>query len=200
MDRVDGLDDSPSSTGGHVHVEQNHVRKPFFDEFYGRRHLVRLPDELDCVSERAANTSAKQVMVVDEEYPRHSGGVHGRPGWRGRLSSTSVPSPGTERITAVPPWRCILPRIDSAIPLRSPATASESNPAPRSLTNIDTLLGSASTKIDTELAPDHFAAFTVASLPAAKSSRSSSSSGASPTVTASRATPCAASTSRSICS
>ena len=74
-----------------------------------------------------------------------------RLGWRGRLSSTSVPSPGTERMTAVPPWRCILPRIDSAMPLRSSATASVSNPAPRSRTNMDTLLGSASTKIETEL-------------------------------------------------
>src|ERR1035441_8953022 len=54
--------------------------------------------------------------------------------------------------------------------------------------------------MDTELAPDHFAALTVASLPAARSALSSSSSGASPTVTASTATPWAASTSRSICS
>ena len=114
------------------------------------------------------------------------------------VSDTSVPSPLVLRITAEPPRRAIRPRIDSVTPLRSGGTESGSNPRPRSRTNSDTSSGSTSANTKTTSAPDHFTAFTVASRPAASSARRSSSSSQSPTVTASTATPCWASTSCSI--
>ena len=134
-----------TTTAGHVDVEQHDVGQPLGDQLDGGRDLVGLPDDLDGVAELAADPGAEEMVVVDEEDRWLVGGAHCRPGLRGTLSSTSVPSPGTERMTAVPPWRCIRPRIDSAMPLRSPAIASGSNPAPRSRMNMDTRFGSAST-------------------------------------------------------
>src|SRR6516164_7050086 len=114
-------------------------------------------------------------------------------------SDTSVPWSGALRMLAVPPWRAIRARTDSARPLRSAGTAAGSNPLPRSLTNTDTSAGSTSANSETTGAPDHFTALTVASRAAASKAARSSSRAQSPTVTASTATPCWASTSCWIC-
>src|SRR5208283_5326163 len=127
-----------------MHVEQHDVRAPLGYQLDSGRHLVGFANDPDRVAKLAADAGAEQMMVVDEEYRRYLGGGHPRPGRLGMLSSTSVPSPGTAWMTAVPPWRCIRPRIDSAIPLRSSAMASESKPLPRSRTNMDTRFGSTS--------------------------------------------------------
>ncbi len=115
---------------------------------------------------------------------------------RGIVSVTFVPSPGADCTVASPPCRLIRPRMDSATPLRSPGTAAGSKPLPRSRTATLTLSGSTSANTEITAAPDHLAAFTVASLAAASSALRCSSSGQSPTVTTSTGTPCLASTSR----
>ena len=110
-----------------------------------------------------------------------------------------VPSPSALTTLAVPPRRAIRPCTDSARPFRSPGTAEGSNPFPRSRTTIDTSSGSTSANSEITPAPDHFAAFTVASRAAASRAFRFSSSSQSPTVTASTGTPYRASTSCWIC-
>src|SRR5206468_528506 len=57
----------------------------------------------------------------------------------GSTSSTSVPSPGADRISAVPPSLLSRPRTESRSPRRSSGTVSGSKPLPRSRTNTCTL-------------------------------------------------------------
>ncbi len=115
------------------------------------------------------------------------------------FSVTLVPSPGAVVTVAVPPRRVIRPCTDSASPLRSAGTASGSKPFPRSRTTSDTSPGSTSANSEMTLAPDHLAAFTVASRAAASRAFRLSSSSQSLTVTASTGTPYLASTSSWIC-
>ena len=48
------------------------------------------------------------------------------------VSSISVPSPGVDLTTALPPWRSMRPRIESRTPRRSSGIESMSKPRPRS--------------------------------------------------------------------
>ena len=108
---------------------------------------------------------------------------------RAIVSVTLVPSPGVDCTVASPPCLLIRPRMDSATPLRSPAPRPGRSPCrgpdrDRDLIRLD--LG----EHRDHAAPDHLAAFTVASLAAASSALRCSSSGQSPTVTTSTGTPC----------
>src|ERR1022692_3847069 len=215
--RVRGLDrrdDGLPAAAGQVHVEQHHIGQAAGDQRDRGLHVIRLADDLDLVAELGPDPGAEQAMIVNEDDPGpviglwpaavlagRAGRVHARLGWRspaarGIVRDTSVPSPWAVRTVADPPRRVIRACTDSVSPFRSPGTARGSNPRPRSRTNSDTSAGSTSAKIDTTLAPDHFTALTVASRAAASRAARSSSRSQSPTVTASTATPCWASTSR----
>src|SRR6516165_1971175 len=200
MRRLDRLDHRLAAAAGQVHVEQHHVGQHRGDQLDRGLHVVRLAHHVDLPAELGADPGAEQAMVVDQDDPR---GAHVRPaGWataRGIFSDTLVPSPGAVLTVAVPPRRAIRPWMDSARPLRSSGTASGSKPCPRSRTTSDTSPGSTSANSEITLAPDHFAALTVASRAAASSAFRFSSSSQSPTVTASTGTPYLASTSRWIC-
>src|ERR1022692_1795514 len=215
--RVRGLDrrdDGMPAAAGQVHVKQHHIGQAPGDQRDRGLHVIRLADDLDLVAELGPDPGAEQAMIVNEDAPGpviglwpaavlagRAGRVHARLGWRspaarGIVRDTSVPSPWAVRTVADPPRRVIRACTDSVSPFRSPGTARGSNPRPRSRTNSDTSAGSTSAKIDTTLAPDHFTALTVASRAAASRAARSSSRSQSPTVTASTATPCWASTSR----
>ena len=71
---------------------------------------------------------------------------------RSMVSSTSVPSPGSLRISARPPCRFMRPIIDSRMPRRSSGTASGSKPGPRSSMNTR-----ASPSLDLGVEPDRAA-------------------------------------------
>jgi len=84
------------------------------------------------------------VMVVYEEDPgTRVAFTRGLRAWQAELDFGPLSRHGTD--DRGPPLRCILARIDSAMPLRSSATASVSKPAPRSRTNMETRFASTST-------------------------------------------------------
>ena len=184
-----------------VHVEQDDVREAGGDPVNRGLDVLGLPHHLHLVAELGPDPGPEEGVVIDDEHARFAayrpgtaGNGHARLGWRltarrGMCRDTSVPSPGALRTVAEPPRRRIRAHTDSASPLRSPGTAAGSNPQPRSRTNSDTSAGSASANSDTSLAPDHFAALTVASRAAASTASRSSSSSQSPTVMASTVTP-----------
>src|SRR6516164_6054678 len=186
-----------AATAGQVHVEQHDLGQDRADRGDRRHHIVGLAHDLHVVTEFGPHPGPEQPVVIHDEHPR-PGAAHA---WlasvtlRGMVRDTSVPSPGALRMAALPPRRDILARTDSASPLRSAGTVPGSNPLPRSRTNTETSAGSTSAKIEMTLAPDHFAALTVASRAAAIIAVRSSFSGQSPTRTTSTATPCCASTS-----
>src|SRR5579875_1389505 len=196
------LDHGLPASEREVHVEEDHVGESLEDHLDGGSDLVGLAHHLDGVAELGAHAGAKEVVVVDQEHP----GAPSRPGrsgaqrglTRATLSSTSVPAPGDVRTTARPPLRCIRATIDWAMPRRSGVTAPRSNPEPRSRTNTDTRSSSTSANRDTDGAPDHLAAFTVASRAASRRARIFSSSSQSPTTTSSTTTPWDPSTSAPI--
>src|SRR5262249_31268097 len=163
--------------------------------------------------ELGAHAGAEQAMVVDEHHPGRPGGAGrglvahrrcpsdgaacaaGPAAARGMVSVTFVPSPGADCTIASPPCLPIRPPMQSATPFLWAGTAAGSKPLPRSGTVMLTLSGSTSANTEIPAAPDHLAALTVASRPAASSGLIRSSSGQSPTVTTSTGTPCSASTS-----
>src|SRR5439155_5814631 len=196
MGATDRVDHRPASAVRHVDVDKDDVGLALPDELDRGVHLVGVTDDVDRLTQLGPDTRPEQVMVVDQEHADLAL-AHVRATRRGIVSSTSVPSPGALRMTARPPCRSSRPRIDSVMPLRSAETAVGSKPTPRSRTNSDTCSCSTSANNVTAAAPDHLAAFTAASRPAATSAARSSSSGQSPTVTASTATPWVASTSAS---
>src|ERR1700722_18382125 len=204
-------DDRVPAAARQVHIEQHHVRELARDQLDGRGDVIGLAHDLDLPAELGPHPRAEQAVVIDQDDPRRAlvaavGRAHrrrpsaaaGPAGARPRaiVSVTFVPSPSVDCTVALPPCLSIRPRMDSATPLRSAGTEFMSNPLPRSLTATSTLSGSTSAKSEITLAPDHLAAFTVASLAAARSALRCSSSGQSPTVTTSTGTPCLASTSR----
>src|SRR5690606_18882169 len=145
---------------------------------------------------------AEQRVVVDQEHPhrqrhrpsspsaRPGHGCCPSPAARGTVmvSVHSVPPPGDVLTSAFPPYRSILPRIDSATPRRSTATAAGSNPRPRSRTNTEASGRSSSAYTLMVSTPACFAAFTIASRAAATSAVVSSVTGTSPTTTGAIAT------------
>ena len=126
--RRDLHDHGLATAVGQVHVEQHDIGVELLDQRHRLEHGARLADHLDRRTEPRAHAGTEKIVVVDEHDAAQ------RPAHRVTSSSTSVPSPGAETILAVPPTRSILPRIDSATPRRSAATASGSKPAPRSRT------------------------------------------------------------------
>ncbi len=178
MGAPDGLDDGLATAVGHVDVDEDDVGEPLADELDGRAHLVGVPDHLDRVPELGPHPGQEEMVVVDQEHA-HLGPVALASGAGSAMSLTTCSRPGHDQLDLGPlsrraaddrrpPWRVIRARMDSAIPLRSPSTASGSKPWPRSRTKTDTCVGSTSTKSDTLDAPDHLAALTVASRPAAQ--------------------------------
>ena len=129
MGAPDGLDHGLAPAVGHVDVDEHDVGDALGDELDGRSHLVGVPHHLDGVAELGSHTREEKVVVVDQEHahlrpgPRLAGPVpHSRPApVLGMTSSTSVPWPGALRMTAVPPWRVMRARMDSAMPCRSVA-------------------------------------------------------------------------------
>src|ERR1700761_895461 len=206
-------DDGLAAAAGQVHVEQDHVGQQLADQFDGRSDVCGLADHFHPRAKFGAHARAEQAVVVDQDHARHvahrrlvSSATSAAAGLgsatvsldradRGIVNVTFVPSPGADCTVASPPCLLILPWMDSATPLRSPGTAAGSKPLPRSRTATLTLSGSTSANTEITAAPDHLAAFTVASLAAASRAFSAGSSGQSPTVTTSTGTPCLASTS-----
>ena len=110
--------------------------------------LRRLADHVDVVAELGADAAAEQVVVVDEEHPYPA-----RRSWRAPTASTARPRCPRRAVSAprrVPPWRCMRPVIDSAMPPRSVGTDAGSKPRPRSRTNTVDLVG-----FDLEVDRDH---------------------------------------------
>src|SRR5215467_7098166 len=184
------------TAAGQVHVEQDDVGEARGDPGDGRLDVLRLAYHVDAVPELGPDPGPEQGVIVNDEDPRltcvwstHFWLGSRFPAARGMVSDTSVPSPCVLRMAAEPPWRAIRARTESASPFRSPGTVSGSNPLPRSRTYSDTSVGSTSANSETTLAPDHFAALTVASPAAASSASRLSSRSQSPTVTASTGTP-----------
>ena len=89
-------------------------------------------------------------MVVDHEDARR---LRSSAATLGSTSSTSVPSPGAERISAVPPSRVSRPFTESRSPRRSSGTVAGSNPLPRSRTKTDTRSGVTSVYRSAAVAP-----------------------------------------------
>ena len=110
MVREDAVEHGVTAAAGEVDVEQDDVGDALVDELDGGVHLVRLADDLDGVAELGPHAGPEDRMVLDEEDP---GAAFGRAGLghlggegvgeTGILSSTSVPSPGADRMTTVPP-------------------------------------------------------------------------------------------------
>src|SRR5581483_4703622 len=193
-------EDPPDQLGaaapGHVDVDEDDVGPGGGDAGGGLVHVAGRADDVDAALELAADPRPDQRMVVDDEDPDGAPAHLGfsstrstRAGARGTDSSTSAPSPGAERTSAVPPWRRTRAEMESATPRRSGGTAAGSKPRPRSRTNSETRSGSTSRYTSTVSTPAWRAALSAASRPAATSARPASSSGASPTRTASSRTP-----------
>src|SRR5581483_10801323 len=182
----------------HVDVDEDDVGPGGGDPGQRLLHVAGRTDDVDPALQLAADPRPHQRMVVHHEDPDtvllplglvHRGLSSTRTGARGTDNSTSAPSPGAERTSAVPPWRRTRAEIESATPRRSGGTAAGSNPRPRSRTNSEIRSGSASMYTSTVSTPAWRAALRAASRPAATSARPASSSGASPTRTASSRTP-----------
>src|SRR5580700_9117935 len=148
-------------------VEQDDIGLALGDPGNRGLDVVRLADHLHSAAELRPDPRPEQGMIVDDEHAwpvagrsghaggRGGGGVIGggggggggaglAPTARGRVSLTSVPSPGTLRRLAAPPLRAILACTDSDSPLRSEGTIAGSNPRPRSRTKSETWVGSTS--------------------------------------------------------
>ena len=74
----------------------------------GHVDLRRVADDVELAAQLGLYAGQEQVVVVDHEHPR--------PAHRFITSSTSVPSPGTDVIVAVPRWRAMRPLMESLIP------------------------------------------------------------------------------------
>ena len=163
--RADRFEHGEPAAVGHVHVEQDDVRRGLADDRDRRRRVGRLADHLDPVAEFAA---------------------HARSGtWRGRrpalpeavidtgiLILISVPLPArlsTSTVPAVP-----LHPVDDrpAHALAVLGDGSGSKPTPRSLTKIAASPSSTSAYNDTAVTPECFAALTSASRAAATAAAS----------------------------
>src|SRR4029453_445888 len=119
-------------------------------------HVAGFAHDLELLAEFRAQAGEEEVVVVDEEHAGPPGRLAGVPWWgtgtarahalsRGIVRVTPVPPPGRLVTTALPPWRRMRPRIDSAMPRRSSGTSAGSKPLPWSRTNAVIASGSTST-------------------------------------------------------
>src|SRR5438105_2134674 len=185
----DGVDDRVAAAVRKVHVEEDDLGIELLDQRHRLGDARGLADELDGLAELGPHAGAKEVVVVDEDdAPLHVVPL-------GRVSSTSVPSPGALVTAAVPPTRSIRATIESEMPRRSAGTAAASKPAPRSRTNTEIRSSVASAYTSTSSAPECFAPFVIASRTASASAPTRSSAGQSPALASSTRTPCSSSTS-----
>ncbi len=92
----DAVEDGLTAAAGEMDIEEDDVGEALADQLDGRCHLVRLADDLDGVPELGPHAGPEDRMVLDEEDPRSV--AH-----RGIDSSTSVPSPGADRMVTAPP-------------------------------------------------------------------------------------------------
>ena len=128
----DAAQDGVAAAARQVHIEQDDVGQALADELHRRPRLVGLPHHFDGVAQFGLDAGPEDRVVLDQE---DAGaplglGVHVIRARGGMESCTSAPSPGAERMTAVPPKRAMRARMDWAIPWRPSGTASGSNPRP----------------------------------------------------------------------
>lgn len=137
-------------------VQQDHIGGEGADGGDGALDVVGLGDDLDVRGvggELGAHPGAHQGVIVDDEHPqdrgaRRRGGIGSAPAsgrlgvghdvlswvwreaaWAGSASLTSVPL-ARRRIRAVPPYRSILPMMDSRTPCLSGGASEGSKPGP----------------------------------------------------------------------
>ena len=134
--RAQRLQHGQPAAAGQVHVEQDDVRTGGPDALDRGRDVGGLADHVDVGAQLGPHTGADHRVVVDDEHPRLA--ARHAALRLGSDSSTSVPSPGAERTSAVPPSRVSRPVTESRSPRRSGGTAAGSNPAPRSRTKTET--------------------------------------------------------------
>jgi hypothetical protein len=119
MVREDPVEHGVTAAAGEMDVEQDHIGDALVDELDGGVDLVRLADDLHGVAELGPHTGPEDGVVLDEENPRAASLRHlvgdadvggdgaavgdGDAAGIGIFNSTSVPSPGADRITTVPP-------------------------------------------------------------------------------------------------
>ena len=105
-----------------------------------RRRRRPRPTHVDRRSPSSARTPARNIAWSSTitTRTRRVVSAHWLLSCRGSFSRTSVPSPGVDRISAVPPWRAIRSRMLLRTPCRSAGTVSGSKPRPRSRTNTST--------------------------------------------------------------
>ena len=175
------------------------------DELDRRADVVGLADDLHRLTELGPDPGPEEVVVVDEEDPGtcpagHTGALRcsDRAGSRVRRSSTSVPSPTLLRTTARPPraGHPAVHRLGEPLPVRGDLGGVEARRRGRAR-RARPSRRSTSTKSETTGAPDHLAALTTASRPAASEGPEVVVERAVPDDTDSTGTPWAASTSRS---
>ena len=129
----------------------------------GALDVGRLADDLERLAQLGAHARQEQPVVVDDEHPHGRGRRRSRGRPREPQADLGPARPATRPTSAVPPYRCRRPRIESAMPRRSSGTVSGSKPFPWSRTNAVTDSGSTSTYRETLAAPECFAAFVSAS-------------------------------------
>ena len=127
---------------GHVHVDEHDVGERARRSSRSRRRPPTPRRPRRRRSPSSARTPLRNRWWSSTRNTRTAAACRSR--WRIRVidSSTSVPWPGRERMTAVPPWRCMRPVIDSrdaAAVGRRPIAGSK--PRPRSRTNTVDLVG-----------------------------------------------------------
>ena len=101
----------------------------------GAEHRVVVDDQDAHGAARRGRRLGAGVAVIGAPRGAVGGGLVRAAGSRSR---TSVPSPGAERTSAVPPWRAIRSRMLCRTPWRSSGSRSGSKPAPRSRTKTST--------------------------------------------------------------
>src|SRR6185437_7395258 len=113
----------------HVDIEQHDVGLELGDRAHRVLDGLGFAEDLDQASELRLDPASEDPVVVDDD---DRGCAHRRPLM---LSSTSVPSPGSLRTSALPPYLAIRRIIDSRTPRRSSGIESRSKPGPRSSMN-----------------------------------------------------------------
>src|SRR4029453_10906903 len=154
-------DDLHATTARQVHVQQPPPRLCLQHDGNGTIGIGCLADNGYRTADLGLDAGAEHGMVVDDHDTvrpvfdaRALGiGLAGGPQSAGLVRSlvhllissrTSGPSPGAERTGALPPCRAMRSMMLPLTPMRSSATASTSNPFPRSLTKTSTVSSSTS--------------------------------------------------------
>src|SRR5262249_52286652 len=125
-DLVDHLD---AAAPGHVDVEEDNLGLELDDRADRVLDRLRLAEHVHQVAQLGLDARPEDAVVVDD----HDRGDAHR--FLLTVSSTSVPSPGSLRISARPPNLSMRPIIDSWTPRRLAGIFSTSKPGPRSSMN-----------------------------------------------------------------